>query len=373
MDDPTLPTPPAGLPVSRGSPTHNPSIEKDRGQSPPESDQDPPAVSSSLDTTETSEISHVKAFLEAKPEPSINPLGPWESTAVRFRHAGWRPIRDRVYGSLVRTGQSSSRITSFACCGAGTYLQRRETKLGVMEYRLKASCCHDRLCTPCAAVRSWKLQLALRQVMAGKRMTFITLTLAGKNESLAEKIDRLYKSFRALRNHPLWSERIRGGAAFLEVKHSAKAERWHPHLHIMADAGYIDQGELSTVWRTITRDSFIVDIRRVKDEGQAASYVTKYASKPLNTSFSNDPILLDEAVEALKGRRLCFAFGDWYGNALDIDSDSLLDEGEENDNSWENFMPLDMLIEQCNSGDRESMSILRAAGAETQWRLSLSG
>jgi hypothetical protein len=207
--------------------------------------------------------------------------------------------------------------------------------------------------------------------MQGKRASFITLTLAGHEDGLIEKIDRLYRHFKALRNHPLWEERVRGGAAFLEVKWSDKAKRWHPHLHIIADAGFIDQGELSDVWRGITRDSFIVDIRRVKDEEEAASYVTKYASKPLNTSFSNSPVLLDEAVVALKGKRLCLCFGDWYGTPLDIDQDSLLDEDELPNSEWTNFMPLELCIQHANDGDNYCAEILRIAGAEAKWRAAI--
>lgn len=209
------------------------------------------------------------------------------------------------------------------------------------------------------------------QAMKGKAISFITLTLAGHNDTLTEKVDRLYKHFKALRNHPLWEERVTGGAAFLEIKYNDKARRWHPHLHIIADAGYIHAGELSDVWRGISRDSFIVDIRRVKDEENAAGYVTKYASKPLNTSFSNSTALLDEAVAALKGRRLCLAFGNWYGTPLDFEQDELLDEDELPNDAWANFCPLYDLIMDANSGHAESREILIAAGGEAKWRAAL--
>lgn len=372
MDD--LPSTPSGLAASGGANEKGSSSEDNRGQSPPDQPETPP-TSSSLDNTETSVKSCIEAFLSEKPaaENTLK-IGLWDTSAVRFRHAGWKGIRTQVHSALVRTCQTQSRIDAFCTCGAGSWVQRRELKFGGgFEYRIKASCCHDRLCTPCAAVRAWKLQLALRSRMQGKRISFITLTLAGKTEGLAEKIDRLYKGFRALRAHPLWSEKVRGGVAFLEIKHSAKAGRWHPHLHIMADADFIDQGELSNAWRSITRDSFIVDIRRVKEEKQAAVYVTKYASKPLNSSFFSDSKLLDEAVIALKGRRLCFAFGDWFGEGLDIESESLLDEGEENDAEWNNFTPLELCIDAVNEGDAFWRGVLFKAGAETQWRLSLSG
>ncbi len=346
-----------------------------QGAEPPPTSSRSAEGSSSLDTTETSVKSHVEAFLSEKPaEESSAKIGLWDTSSVRFRHSGWRGIREQVHAAMIRTEQTPSRVNSFCTCGTGSWVQRRQVKLtGGFEYRIKASCCHDRLCTPCAAVRAWKLQLALKARMADARsLSFITLTLAGAGEGLADKIDRLYKGFRALRVHPIW-EKCSGGVAFLEVKHSAKAGRWHPHLHLICESGYIDQGELSDAWKSITRDSFVVDIRRVKEQSQAAVYVTKYASKPLNSTFFSDSKLLDEAVVALKGRRLVFAFGTWFGEGLDLDSDSLLDEGEENEAEWENCMPLEVCIDQANGGSAFDREIIIKCGAETAWRLSLSG
>lgn len=206
--------------------------------------------------------------------------------------------------------------------------------------------------------------------IGGKPVSFITLTLCGKKEPLSELVDRLYKHFRALRLHPTWDEKVRGGAAFLEIKYSDKAKRWHPHLHIIADAAFIDQGVLSDVWRGITRDSFIVDIRRVNAAEQTAHYVTKYASKPLNSSFSNTPDLLDEAIRALKGRRLCLCFGTWYGTSLTDAEEAQLDEvdgGEE----WKMFSDLESIIVRANQGEREATNIIFLAGGEIRWRQSL--
>lgn len=206
--------------------------------------------------------------------------------------------------------------------------------------------------------------------IGGKPVSFITFTLCGKGESLTELVDRLYKHFRALRLHPTWEDKVRGGAAFLEIKYNDKARRWHPHLHIIADADYIDQGTLSDVWRGITKDSFIVDIRRVRAAEQTARYVTKYASKPLNSSFGNTPVLLDEAIVALKGRRLCLCFGTWYGTSLTEAEEAPLEDAEQA-SQWHMFTDLESLIERVNKGEREALQILFAAGGEIRWRQSL--
>ncbi len=201
-------------------------------------------------------------------------------------------------------------------------------------------------------------------------ISFITLTLAGKDNGLAEKIDRLYKHFRALRAHPEWEKHVQGGVAFLEVKWSDKAKRWHPHLHLIAEATFFDQGELSDLWRGITRDSFIVDISRVKSKENCGGYVTKYASKPLNTSFSNSPILLDEAVAALHGRRLCFCFGSWYGTKLTGLDDDILIEDVDTD-TYHHFGHLEDILQAARFGSREAMDIIKLAGLDTGFRVML--
>lgn len=366
MDD-TPPSQPA--PSPSGSPYPGEGCTQPEGRALPPV----PPSGTSLDTKESSVKNDlIRDFLERSGVSETIVANPWASSAVTFRHAGWRRQRDQVHAAMIRTGQSASRISSFCACGACSWLQRREKPDGTLEHRISTSTCNDRLCTPCANTRSWRLQLALKSRMNSKRLSFITLTLAGKDQGLTEKLDRLYKHFRALRAHPLWAEKVEGGAAFLEIKYNDKAKRWHPHLHIICEAGYIDQGELSDVWRGITRDSYIVDIKRVKDHAGAAAYVTKYASKPLNTSFSASTDLLDEALQALVGRRLALTFGTWYGTDLDIDSESLLNEGDEFGNPWENILPLETIIDGANAGDEYFRGLLIKAGVEARWRASLT-
>jgi hypothetical protein len=221
----------------------------------------------------------------------------------------------------------------------------------------------------CGNHRSHKIRDALMHQIGGRPVSFITLTLCGRNEPLSELLDRLFKHFRALRLHPTWADKVRGGAAILEIKHSAKANRWHPHLHIIADADYVEQGELSNAWRSITKDSYIVDIRRVKNAEVAGSYVCKYASKPMDTSFTGDEQLLDQALEALKGRRLCLCFGTWYGTPLQTAEDEELADDLVDADGYEHFHPLWFIIEEANRGEPWARDLIRATpGAEARWR-----
>jgi hypothetical protein len=282
------------------------------------------AAATSLDTRESS----VNFFPTNVPSGDAPPL----NMAQAFIHSGWEWLRNRVRRALYQTEQSPSRITAFDnCCNEMTLHRDHDdhSKLKLLTNR-----CHDRLCLPCAAVRSFQLRDALLAQIQGKPHTFITLTLSGKGETLVALIDRLYRHFRALRQHPTWADRVSGGAAFLEVKWNAKAGRWHPHLHIVCDSKYLPQADLSDAWRSISHDSFIVDIRKIRDDRVAAGYVTKYASKPLNMTFARDPSKLQEAVIALKGRRLCLTFGTWYGTPLTNAEDKELTEDERLDEAY---------------------------------------
>lgn len=351
-----------------------PAITASQPAASPLPSEDVPTVSpSSLDNQE----SCVRNFLCSGPD---NDVAPWEASlklqigppsfAGRFRHSGWWRQRERIKESLFRTRQSDSRIRNFCTCGNASWVQKANDDQN--RVRIISNHCHDRLCTPCAAGRSMRIREALLRQIGGEPVTFITLTLHGGKESLAELLDRLYRSFRALRLMPIWADAVAGGAAFLEIKWNEKRERWHPHLHIIAESKYMEQGHLTAAWRAITKDSFIVDIRKVRNESVVAGYVTKYVTKPLNTSFDRDPARLDEAVEALKGRRLCMCFGDWFGTPLSLAEDEELADDLTDAHGWSNFLPLDTVIEGANAGDREMTALLIAAGVEARWRALLT-
>lgn len=324
------------------------------------------AAAASLDTQETS------VGLSANPNVHAGQC-PAMTGDQAFRHGGWEPIRSLVRQALFRVGERPARIESFDQCGACAWIEKSDD--ADARYRLRGNYCHDRLCTPCANERSARLRDALRATMANKKHTFITLTLCGRNETLRELVDRLYRSFRYLRSSKLWQEHVTGGAAFLEIKWSDKAGRWHPHLHIICESSYMDQGHLSDAWRSITRDSFIVDIRRVKDARIASSYVAKYASKPLNMTFAHVTARLDEAVLALKGRRLCLTFGTWYGIPLDPDIPEE-SESEMEFLHWHKVGGLYELHTKACAGDAGALAALEAVnayGRAERFRPSLSG
>lgn len=273
--------------------------------------------------------------------------------AMLFRHSGWARHRRLIADSLIRTGQSWNRQESFADCGSHAYVMRSIDD--PTKHRIAGSCCHDRFCLPCAKGRAHTIAGNVLEYVRKVEIRFLTLTIKTDQQPLAWQIDKLYTAFQALRRTRLWKARIDGGVAFLEVKRSDRANRWHPHLHCLITGKFIDKRRLSTTWHAITGDSYIVDIRRPKDDEQVLSYVTKYASKPVNNTFINKPEWLDEAITALAGRKLALTFGRWRSLKLS----PIPDPG-----AWEYVCPLTQLLNQAGLHVPSALRILESLGYE---------
>jgi hypothetical protein len=217
------------------------------------------------------------------------------------------------------------------------------------EYRIAGSACHHRFCNPCATERARTVSKNVIERIGSNRVRFITFTLRHAGEPLRELLDRLYASFKLMQRTRLWKRHVTGGVGFLEVKYSDRSESWHPHFHVLVEGKYIDKSLLQAAWFTITGDSYVVDIRLPKGKRNVAHYVAKYASKPLNRSFLHQRVLLDEAILAVKRRRLCTTFGGWRGVLLVVKPD----EG-----GWTNVGPLTDWIRRAVNGDENARGIL---------------
>lgn len=268
----------------------------------------------------------LEAFLahERRRPPLLfpTPVHPLESTArsgyvspaYLDRHAPWANRRRRVYDALVATCASESRIARFASCGAGFWvLRRRDDHRSI---KIVRDSCHDRFCEACGQARQFTIRRNLRNKIAPHPHRFLTLTLKNDGIALPTLLDKLLRCFKRLRSTVFWREKVRGGAAFIELSANPENGRWHPHLHVLLDGKYLDQRALRDLWLKITGDSFVLDIRLIRDTGQVADYITKYATKPLPAKVVDKPYLLEEAIQALQGRKLCYTFGTWSRWAL---------------------------------------------------------
>lgn len=308
---------------------------------PPTIPNEPVVAVASLDSLET-ELQYRSPFIRLDYDDPM-PL------SVDFRHSGWKHDRMLVAESLHRTRQTLSRRKSFCYCGSFAIVLRSIDNPD--RYRLAGSCCHDRFCVPCATERSYIISRNVLDIVKDKQVRFLTLTIKTTNEPLSQSLDKIYNAFAALRRRLFWRERVTGGVAFLENKWSKETERWHPHFHCLIEGYWIDRKLIQKAWREITGDSFIVDIRMPKSEGNVVQYITKYASKPLNNTFLNRPDLLDEAVVALAGRKLAITFGSWRGILL---------WSKPGSDGWEYVAPLNTVIANAAGGDTVCHQILES-------------
>ena len=169
--------------------------------------------------------------------------------------------------------------------------------------------CRDRWCVMCCAQKqAYAKDQAAMYISSLKAPRFLTLTLKNTEASLKSQVEFLQRSFSKLRNRAYWKKNVTGGIWFLEVKRGKNSEQWHPHLHILLDGNYMEQGRLSALWELVTYGSPIIYITRISDVEHAAKYVAKYSAKPavLKTMPLADRM---ETIQALFRKRLCGTFG----------------------------------------------------------------
>lgn len=281
------------------------------------------------------------------------------ATTISFRHSGWARDRRRIAAALASIPVSPDRLDAFHRCGCRAWVQRSADDPS--HYRVRAAHCHDRFCVPCSTARSRLIAANLIPKIAKRRSRFLTLTLRHSNLPLAAQIDKLYQSFRRLRRTKLWLRTVDGGCSMLECKYNAEKDEWHPHLHCLVVGNYVPHSDLREQWHRITGDSYIVDIRMVRDDAHAVNEVCKYASKPMTRGYAANTERLCEAIVALKGRRLVLTFGEWRGTLLTDQDDATC---------WITVGPLTNIINDAAQGDETAKRILRIISSSSNWRKS---
>jgi hypothetical protein len=203
---------------------------------------------------------------------------------------------------------------------------------------------------------------------------FLTLTVRGRPaDSLRAMIDRLRDAWKELRRLKGWRNTVRGGVVMLEVKWSATSGgHWHPHYHIICEGSWLDRKWLQDAWKLITRDSDQVDVQRITDGAMALRYVSKYASKPVDSSFVMRSPLLDEAVKTLKGIRLAACFGSWHGTPLSKGIQEADQDETEILTHWDYCGTVGDLAAKAARGDRDARDLLQAVERVIRLQHSLS-
>jgi len=312
----------------------------------------PVVASTRLDPPETPRQSDDRSWCvgASVPVPYLQPppLAETDTPVQTFRHSGWAPIRNRVHRVLHTISNSERRARRFRECGSDCWVLRSKTDPG--KYCLASNGCNDRFCLPCGQMRARTLCNNLAPQLRQGAVRMITLTVQSDGLSLDRALDKLLKSFRKLCRRPAFRGKVPAGVALLEVKRTRNDTRWHPHLHLLAHGKYVPKDWLSKQWRQCTGDSYIVDVKLVRDPRTATKYVTKYVTKPLDASVVRDEARLREAILALKHRRLVLPFGAW--RKLKLSERPRTDE-------WETVGPLYQVAAWAKGGDERAFAIMQ--------------
>jgi hypothetical protein len=218
--------------------------------------------------------------------------------------------------------------------GCGDYLLFRHY-FTVDEVRLHAaSFCRKHLVCPLCAIRrgAKAMQAYLPRYEAvcasdGDLRPFLVTLTVKDGPDLAERFEHLMRAQRELwmRKHRARGcvlDGVRAAVWSYEVKRGAGSGLWHPHLHMVAMAREAPNAlRLAAEWRSITGDSFVVDVRPIDQADPASGFleVFKYALK-----FSDmEPADTWAAHLVLRGRRLVGSAGLFRGIEI---PDALTDE-----------------------------------------------
>lgn len=278
----------------------------------------------------------------SSPTEPVDPSGAAQSSLhMQFRHGFWQNRRHKTYEALVHVPDSGPRRHRFELCGEGAWIQVSNTK--PPRYRIRSRRCHDRFCEACAREKRNLVASNLYRAIPDKPLRLLTLTLKANGRPLTEQLKRLYSTFTRFRNAAAIKRLMWGGVSFLEVTYNAKTSTWHPHLHIIFEGLYLPTDIARSTWLSLTGDSYIIDVRFIRNTRLAASYVTKYAAKTINASvWTIEPAFI-EALEALQHCRTFNTFGTWRALKLTV--------VPEDDTLWVDLAPLAHVLFQARQGD----------------------
>lgn len=212
------------------------------------------------------------------------------------------------------------------------------------------SCGQHLLCPFCAGIRASRAmnrysERIFQLMSENRKLKPVLITLTVKNGiDLKERAEHMISSFRTMLDRCRDFRKkgrgfnqfckVQGGFYSYENTRNPATEEWHPHIHIFGlIEDWINIEEFSEEWHTLTSDSYIVDVRRIKaKKGQSRdaavrdgiSEVCKYALKFGDLSVENTW----EAFKVLKGKRLTGSFGLLWGVKI---PDKMTDEDVEND------------------------------------------
>lgn len=213
--------------------------------------------------------------------------------------------------------------------------------------------CRDHLCPRCQAALSARYQAEIAdRVATYSSPKHIVFTLRSSDTPLREQVRRLKSCFARLRRRSTWKALVHRGVYTYELTRNLTTGRWHPHLHVIADARFVPHKWLTAEWLKITGDSPVVHVGRA--DASTAKYVAKYIAKPNKSATRQWEVwpLEDE----LKGLHAC----DVFGHETAIRKPEPPDRGSDTVCVGR----LSSIVRWAAKGDPESIQLLRELDAD---------
>lgn len=235
----------------------------------------------------------------------------WLAALTLYRHLDEEEHRHRVWDME-------------NCRTSAWFIRHIETgKVSVV-----ANHCSLRWCPLCAQARANYIRWSVSDWLPhADHPKFMTMTLKHSDEPLAEQVARLYSSFRKLRLKKAFTKYVNGGIWFFQLCRNTQRGQWHPHLHCIITGKYIPYKDLRKLWKEITGDSDVVDIRIVRDPERVAAEVARYASRPANLKNFRLKYGI-EMYNAMHGKRLCGKWGLFTKVSLSVQRNPKMSEWE---------------------------------------------
>jgi hypothetical protein len=214
--------------------------------------------------------------------------------------------------------------------------------------------CGLRLCPHCCRQRATEVAAKLQPFLAAKdenSLRFMVLT-APNCADLDEGRGFLWAAFGRLRRSVAWKRKVKGCIVTFEAtynphcvcglrkrqhegedretdcefwKADIQVDPWHPHLNVLAEGDYFPHEELCQLWQRATLgQAKVVHISAVKNgfidleyggTSKAARELVKYITKAFD--LVDDPIAVEQFLDAVYGRRLLRTYGTFYGLKLE--------------------------------------------------------
>lgn len=285
--------------------------------------------SPSVHTLETTGRNSTRPLERADTHRLDSPIGdPEDHQNFTYRGYLLRPRMDsyirarEIYAAVDGSfgGKFSSRLGQ--CRKFAWFVQSSVTnKLRVMSSR-----CKLRWCPICRDVSRMIVTTSVNEWLYIQQYPkMITLTLKHSDEDLSVQIKKLYDCFRKLRRRAYFQRLITGGVWFFQLKFNHTTKQWHPHVHCLVAGKFLPHNQLKNLWHKITGDSYVVDIRPVKDLESCSNEVARYATSPADITA----VTLNRALEiysATKHRRICGSWGS--AKSITLKPTPLEDTGE---------------------------------------------